>query len=270
VFGQLLRKGYSLLFDDGECTVYDKKHKLTVAKVGMSRNNVFPLSMPSNERISLKCEHVDDSHLWHLRYGHLNYQGLQLLKKRNMVVGLPSIQNNDRICEGCIYGKMHRLPFPKTAWRARAPLELVHADICGPTRTPSLNNKRYFLLFVDDYTRMMWIYFLDQKSEAFTFFLQFKALVERQSGYQMKTLRTDRGGEFIYKPFLHIVKKMAFKGSSQFEELLSRMVLPERKNRTIEEMARSMLKGKGLPNMLWAEAVHTAVYILNCSPTKAV
>ena len=199
--GQLLRKGYSLLFDDGECTIYDKKHKLTVAKVGMSRNNVFPLSMPSNEKIALKCEHVDDSHLWHLRYGHLNYQGLQLLKKRNMVVGLPSIQNNDRICEGCIYGKMHRLPFPKTAWRARAPLELVHSDICGPTRTPSLSNKRYFLLFVDDYTRMMWIYFLDQKSEAFTFFLQFKALVERQSGYQMKTLRTDRGGEFIYKPF---------------------------------------------------------------------
>jgi hypothetical protein len=68
--GQLLRKGYSLLFDDGECTVYDKKHKLTMAEVGMSRNNVFPLSMPSNEKIALKCEYVDDSHLWHLRYGH--------------------------------------------------------------------------------------------------------------------------------------------------------------------------------------------------------
>jgi transposase InsO family protein len=83
----------------------------------------------------------------------------------------------------------------------------VHADICWPTRTPSLSNKRYFLLFVGDYTRMMWIYFLDQKSEAFTFFLQFKALVERQSGYQMKTLRTDRSGEFIYKPFLQYYKE---------------------------------------------------------------
>jgi len=124
-----------------------------------------------------------------------------------MVVGLPSIQKNDNVCEGCIYGKMHRLPFPKTAWRAHAPLELVHADICGPTRTPSLSNKRYFLLFVDDYTRMMWIYFLDQKSEAFSFFLQFKALVERQSGHQMKTLRTDRGGEFIYKPFMQYCKE---------------------------------------------------------------
>ena len=85
----------------------------------------------------------------------MNYQGHQLLKQKNMVVGLPSIQNNDNICEGCIYGKMYRLPFPKTAWKAHAPLKLVHVDICGPTRMPSLINKRYFLLFVDDYIRMM-------------------------------------------------------------------------------------------------------------------
>ena len=91
-------------------------------------------------------------------------------KKNKLTVGLPSIQNNDNICEGCIYGKMHRLPFPKTAQRARAPLKLVHADICGLTRTSSLINKRYFLLFVDDNIRMMQIYSLDQKLEAFSFF----------------------------------------------------------------------------------------------------
>lgn len=123
-----------------------------------------------------------------------------------MVVGLPEIQKNDEVCEGCIYGKMHRLPFPKSAWRARAPLELVHADICGPTRTPSLGNKRYFLLFVDDFTRMTWVYILEQKSEAFTKFMHFKAFVEKQSGYELKCLRIDRGGEFIYKPFMNYCK----------------------------------------------------------------
>jgi transposase InsO family protein len=66
---------------------------------------------------------------------------------------------------------------------------------------------RYFLLFVDDYSRMIWIYFLDKKSEAFPVFLQFKALIEKQSGCQMKTLRTDHGGEFIYKPFLNYCKE---------------------------------------------------------------
>lgn len=56
-----------------------------------------------------------------------------------MVIGLPSIGRNDQVCEGCIYDKMHRLPFSKISWRAKAPLELVHVDIYGPTRT-SLGN----------------------------------------------------------------------------------------------------------------------------------
>ena len=102
---------------------------------------------------------------------------------------------------------MHHLPFPKSSWSAKAPLELVHADIFGPIRTPSLGNKRYFILFVDDYTRMVWLYFIQQKSYAFSKFQEFKALVERQSGLKMKTLRTDRGGEFIYQPFMNYCKK---------------------------------------------------------------
>ena len=77
----------------------------------------------------------------------------------------------------------------------KAPLELVRADIFSPTRSPSLGNKRYFLLFIDDYTRMIWLYFIHAKLDAFSVFLEFKTLVERQSGYKIKTLRIDpRGG----------------------------------------------------------------------------
>ena len=123
-----------------------------------------------------------------------------------MVIGLPNISIDEKVCKRCVYGKMHRLPFPKTSWRAKAPLELVHADIFGPTRTLSLGNKRYFILFVDDFTRMMWLYFLNEKSEAFSMFLEFKALVERQSGHQLKTLQTDLGGEFIYTSFMNYCK----------------------------------------------------------------
>lgn len=91
-----------------------------------------------------------------------------------------------------VFVKIHHFSFPKTAWRANAPLESVYADICGPTRTPSLNNKRYFLFFVDDYYKMIWIFFLAKKLNAFTIFLQFKVFAEKQSVCQMKTLRTNR------------------------------------------------------------------------------
>ena len=137
----------------------------------------------------------------------------------------------------------------------------MHVDICGSTRTPSLSNKRYFLLFVDDYTRMIWIYFLNQKSEEFSFFVD---------DNQMKTLRTNRGGEFIYKPFMQYCKENDIQRQLIVQRAPQQNGVAERKNRTIEEMARSMLKGKGLPNMLWAKAVNTAAYILNRSPAKVV
>ncbi|KAG6468657.1 hypothetical protein ZIOFF_073346 [Zingiber officinale] len=174
----------------------------------MTANNLFPLKMNSSLNVALKSEVIDEAQLWHLRYGHLNHRGLMLLRERNMAIGLPKIQPTATcVCEGCVYGKQHRLPFPNTSWRAKAPLELVHADICGLTQTPTIGNRRYFLLFVDDYTRMIWVYFLEKKSEAFTTFLSFKANAEKQSGYQIKTLRTDREGEFIYKPFLDYCKQ---------------------------------------------------------------
>jgi hypothetical protein len=145
----------------------------------MSSNYIFPFNMKSLHHVAMRSEHLDDSQLWHLRYRHLNYNGLQLLKKKDLVSGLAYIQNQVGICEGYVYGKIHWFPFPKTVWRAKAPLELVHADICCPTCTTSLNNKRYFLLFVDDFSRMIWIYFLNNKSNAFSVFLQFKALAQK-------------------------------------------------------------------------------------------
>ena len=268
--GQLMLKNYKLLFDNGECEIINKSNNSKVAKISMTSNRMFPLTMSRNEELAMKSQSMDESFLWHLRYGHLNYKGLKLLKQKNMVVGLPQINREDKVCEGCIYGKMHRLPFPKTTWRAKAPLELVHADICGPTRTTSIGGKRYFLLFVDDHTRMMWVFFLEQKSEAFSKFLQFKAAVEKESGHEIKTLRTDRGGEFIYKPFMEYCRTNGIKRQLTVRYTPQQNGVAERKNRTIVEMSRSMMTAKKIPNQLWAEAVNTTIYILNRSPTKAV
>ena len=128
-----------------------------------------------------------------------------------MVIRIPSIKNKKNFCEGCIYGKMHRLSFPTASWRAKAPLELVHADIWGPTKNSSLGGKWYFLLFVDDYYRMMWVYFMEKKSKVFSYFMQFRALTENQSGHSLKILRTDRGGEFTSNEFNSFCKKHGIK-----------------------------------------------------------
>ena len=73
----------------------------------------------------------------------------------------------------------------------------MHADLCGPMNMNSLSGGQYFLLLTDDYSRMSWVYFLENKSEAFDRFKKFKAFMERKSGLLIKTLQIDRGGEFV-------------------------------------------------------------------------
>ena len=188
-----------------------------------------------------------------------------------MVDGLPELQSKMDLCEGCIMGKHHRIPFPKgKSWRARKRLELIHTDICGPMKTPSLGQQRYFIIFIDNFKRMTWIYFLKEKSEVFTVFKRFEALVEKQSGSSIKCIRSDRGGEHTSKEFEEYCKdegiwKQLTAGYSPQQNGVA-----ERKNRTIIEMSRSMMNEKGLPKKFWAEATNTAVYILNRCPTKAV
>lgn len=155
---------------------------------------MFPLDISNVKSTTLVVKGKNEANLWHLRYGHLNINGLKLLSRKEMVVGLPKIGEID-LCEGCIYGKQTKKPFPVgKSWRATTSLELVHADLCGPTKTESLGRSRYFLMFTDDYSHFSWVYFLKFKSETFENFKKFKALVENQSGNKIKSLRTDRGG----------------------------------------------------------------------------
>lgn len=124
-----------------------------------------------------------------------------------MVVGLPIVHKIGEICELCVFGKQDRAPFQVgKSWRANEPLMLVHADICGPMHTPSISENKYFFIFVDDFTRMSLVYFLKKKSKAFSSFLHFRAYVEKQSAYSIKTLRTNRGGEFTSTEFFMLCK----------------------------------------------------------------
>ena len=121
-----------------------------------------------------------ESWLWHKKYGHLNFQSLRSLHQKNMVYSLPAIQDKKETCEGCVLRKQHQEVFSKEhAWRAKVSLELVHIDICGPMKTPSHTGNIYFITFIDNYSRMTWVYFMRHKSEAFTIFKKFKNLMER-------------------------------------------------------------------------------------------
>ena len=130
--------------------------------------------------------------LWNLRYGHLYFGGLELLQKKQMVKGLPSIEQRAGSCESCILEKHHREKFISgVSCKAKAPFERAHTDLCGPMQTPSLTINVYFITFNDDYSRKTWVYLLKHKSQAFDVFKSFKAMAEKQSNRFIKVLISD-------------------------------------------------------------------------------
>ena len=145
---------------------------------------------------------IEEYKKWHQCFGHYNDKDLKVLHFSNMVEDFTSFDYIDEICEICQQGKMHMLPFPKgSGLRAKEKLELVHTDVCGPMRTTSFGNNKYFILFINDFTRMTWIYFLSEKTQVFDIFKKFVNLVETQSRCKLKILRSDNGKEYTSKQF---------------------------------------------------------------------
>ena len=132
--------------------------------------------------------------MWHLRFGHLGFTGLKLLSKIKIVDDFPEICEPNHLCETCVKEKQHRQSFPvEKLWRARRPLEIVHTNIAGPFYIASLGGNRYYLTFIDDFSRKGWVCILKEKSGALKF-KEFKAMMEKQSGQYVKVLRSGRGG----------------------------------------------------------------------------
>jgi len=130
--GKMMENGYSLHFEKDTCKIYNSR-KIEIGQVKMEkRNRSFPISFKHETNIAMKVE-VDDSWLWHKRFGHFNTHALKLLYQKNMMRDLSCLKENNESCEGCLLGKQHRLPFSTDkAWRAKDLLEFIHTDVADP------------------------------------------------------------------------------------------------------------------------------------------
>jgi len=161
-----------------------------------------------NNRPSLKRKSPSSNptKLWHLRLGHINLNRIDRLVKDGI---LPSLVVEPMpVCESCLEGKMTKRPFSSKGNRAKDLLELVHTDVCGPINVRARGGYEYFITFTDDYSRYGYIYLMHRKSEAFEKFKEFRAEAEKQLGKSIKTLRSDRGGEYLSADFLDTYQRM--------------------------------------------------------------
>lgn len=145
--------------------------------------------------------HLTNTEIWHRRLGHVHHKALLFMKRKEMIEGLPSLEDHLSSCKAFIFGKQTRFPFKTSIWRATEKLQLIHSDICGPHTTPSLNGSMYFIIFIDDLTRMCWIYFTKLKTEVAGIFFKFKAWIENQSDCRIQVIRFDNGTKYTSDRF---------------------------------------------------------------------
>ncbi|KAD6119119.1 hypothetical protein E3N88_10390 [Mikania micrantha] len=174
-----------------------------------------------------------------------------------MALGVPHIEHRKQVCYSCLLGKQTRLPFPDHSnYRAKRPLELVYADVCGPISPMTQGGNKYMFLIVDDHSQYMWAFLIKTKDEVFECFKKFKNLMELELGTRLKTLRMDDGGEFTSRVFEGFCdgEGITHQFSAPYTPQQNRVV--ERKNRSVLGMTRSILKAMDLPQNLWVPSNH--------------
>jgi hypothetical protein len=124
------------------------------------------------------------------------------------------------------------------------------------------------MLFIDDFTRKAWVCFLKEKSEALKKFKAFKTLVENEIETKIKCLRSDNGGDFTSKEFDLLCETHGIKRQLSAARTPQQNGIAERRNRTVQEAARSMLNEARLSDGYWREDVGTTIYILNRGQLK--
>ncbi|KAL0404410.1 UNVERIFIED_CONTAM: Retrovirus-related Pol polyprotein from transposon TNT 1-94 [Sesamum radiatum] len=241
------------------------KGSLTVFKAEKKRNLYF--CHVKYDLLAASVKHAKTSDLWHKRLGHISAKGLDLLHKQGM---LNEKCDDMSFCDDCILGKHHKVQFPSSSQKPSSSsciLDYVHADVWGPANVPTHGGNRYFLSIIDNYSRKVFVFLMKHKSEVFEKFQNWKTLVENQTGKTLKALRTDNGLEFCNQQFSDLCEKFGIKRHKTTPYTPQQNGVAERMNRTLLDKIRCLLISSGLSKSFWGDALMTAAYLINRSPS---
>lgn len=277
---RMQQSGLTIIFDHKGVTI-NKGGKTIIG--GKFLNNLIGVEfVVNNNNVVNSIVQVNSSlklhnyQLWHERLGHIGKSKFLELKNKQMVEDMNQISqvvpNDNSLCEACINGKQTRLPFNKSKDKnhVKRPLFIVHTDVCGPITPTTVTNKNYFVLFVDQYTHYCVTYLITNKSDVFSVFRDYIAKGEAHFNSRLVNLYCDNGGEYLsteMKDFCiqkGISYHLTVPRTPQLNGVSERMI------RTITEKARAMIFGAKLNKSFWGEAVLTATYLINLTPTKAL
>lgn len=202
--------------------------------------------------------------LYHQRLGHLSFAALSRI--------YPSLfklcPRDSLVCDACELAKHTRGTYPSRGLRSHKPFEMIHSDVWGPCEVYSVSGHRWFVTFIDDFSRYTWLYLLKRKSDVFSVFKDLCALIHNQFGATIKTLRSDNGTEYINMEFGQFLASHGIEHQTTCVNTPEQNGVAERKNRHLLEVARCLMFTMNVPKFLWGEAIKTATYLINRMPLR--
>ncbi|GKA04546.1 retrovirus-related pol polyprotein from transposon TNT 1-94 [Tanacetum coccineum] len=195
----------------------------------------------------------------------MSEKGMKILASKGRIPDLEKAVVG--FCEPCVLGKQTKVSFVKSRnTRKLHSLELVHTDVYGPTSVASIGGSRYYVAFIDDSSRKVWVYFLKNKPEVFNTFKKWKAAVENETNLRVKCLKSDNGREYSSREFIEYCAENRIRMLKTVPKTPQQNGVAKRMNRTLNERAKSMRLHAGPPKMFWEDSVTTATYLINRGP----
>jgi transposase InsO family protein len=263
---QLCKMGYNCLFTDISVIVF-RRNDDSIAFKRVLDGQLYLVDFNDNKAELDTCliAKTNMGWLWYRRLAHVGMKNLHKLLKGDHILGLTNVYfEKDMICRACQAGKQVGVYHShKNIMTTDMPLELLHMDLFGPIAYISIGGSKYCLIIVDDYSRFTWVFFLQEKSQTQETLKRFLRRTQNEFGLRIKKIRSDNETEFKNSQIEGCLEEEGIKHEFSSPYTPQQNGVVERKNRTLQDMTRTMLDEYKTPNRFWAEAINTACYSIN-------
>ncbi|CAL5380597.1 unnamed protein product [Camellia sinensis] len=277
---QLCEHGLTVTFSRTGCLVQDPRTGQTLG-IGRKHGRLYELihlHVPDSSQITAPtttttantattAPPLSPFQLWHCRLGHLSVGRLKSLISSGH---LGHVSSDVLDCVSCQLAKQPALSFNKSDSVSLAPFDLIHSDIWGPSPTPTMGGARYFVVFIDDFSRFTWLFLMKNRSELKQLYYNFATMVKTQFSKTIKLFRSDNAMEYKDFDFLSFLQSHGTQPHRSCPGTSQQNGRAERKHRHILDTTRALLLSSSCPEHFWGEAALTAAYTINCIPSPVI